>query len=362
MSDSNILVVKLADVGDVLTATPALRMLRDAKPEANVTVLVTPETAFIPSELGLADQVICFDKHRFDNLGSFRAAAGAFAAGFAVELRAQRFETVILLHHLTTRAGTAKYFSLAAATGAENRLGLDNGRGWFLTDRIDDAGFGAHHEVEYAASLVGLLGIEGKPGGMEFPGPSAEATSAIDEMVPAKKPDRPRIAIHPGSGAYSVARRWFSRRFHELAGRLTEELAADVIVVGGPDEIGLGADVAGDRSLNLAGRTTLEALGALLRSCDLLVSNDSGVAQIAAAVDIPVVSIFGPSNAGAWAPWRPQGKEWKTVVIARSLECQPCFYVGKRLGRPEGCPPRTCLQQISVDEVFDAAESLLKHR
>ena len=85
MSDSNILIVKLADIGDVLTATPALRLLREAKPEANVTILVTPEAAFIPSELGLADQVMCFDKHRFDSLGSFSAAASAFAAGFAVE-------------------------------------------------------------------------------------------------------------------------------------------------------------------------------------------------------------------------------------------------------------------------------------
>ena len=122
-----ILVVKLADVGDVLTATPAMRSLRRTFPNARITALVAPHCAGLIAATGLVDETLSFDKW-----------AGAPRVGLALGLRRRRFDAMLLLHHLTNSAGVLKYAGLATAAGAPIRAGLDNGRGWFLTHRAPD--------------------------------------------------------------------------------------------------------------------------------------------------------------------------------------------------------------------------------
>ena len=108
------LVVKLASLGDLLTITPALRALRTSFPSAHIGVLTTPASAR--------------------------------------DLRADHWDTLVLLHHLTTPFGIAKYAALSLGSGASRRVGLDNGRGaWFLTQSAVDRGFGWQHEVDKRA-------------------------------------------------------------------------------------------------------------------------------------------------------------------------------------------------------------------
>src|SRR5262245_40179853 len=142
MNPNRILVVKLSDIGDVLTATPALRLLRESFPQARIDVLVPPRSAVVLRGLSSVDEVIVFDKFGYDAVGaalSPRALLGALDFGRA--LRARRYDMLVMPHHLSTRWGTLKWAALALATGAPVRVGLDNGRGWFLTHRVPDAGF-----------------------------------------------------------------------------------------------------------------------------------------------------------------------------------------------------------------------------
>jgi heptosyltransferase-2 len=136
-----------------------------------------------------------------------------------------------------------------------------------------------------------------------------------------------------------------------------------VVIVGGPDEASLAAQVAaaaGPASLNLAGRTSLSTLGAVLQRCHTYAGNDSGVTHIAAAVGTPVVAVFGPTNAAAWGPWTGGGAA--AVVFQAQLPCSPCVYRGHSLGTPEGCPRRTCLELVTPEQVVAAVLAQVEQR
>src|SRR6202165_137712 len=153
-----ILVVRLASLGDLLITTPALRALRTSFPEAHIGVLTTPGSAPALHGLDAYDEVIVFDKFAFDRPKDALTALPA-ALRLGAELRAGNWQTLVLLHHLTTPFGIAKYAALSLGSGAQRRVGLDNGRGtWFLTDSAVDRGFGWRHEVDYWLDVVGVLG------------------------------------------------------------------------------------------------------------------------------------------------------------------------------------------------------------
>jgi ADP-heptose:LPS heptosyltransferase len=397
-----ILVMMLGDVGDVLLATPALRQLRDASPDAHITALTKPTTMPVLAQAGLVDAFLPVDKHLVDRpTALLRPGVALGLLRFACELRRRRFDAVVVLHHLVTLWGTVKFAGLALATGAPIRAGLDNGRGVFFTHRARDLGFDAAHEAEYWSRIVALVAphpptpspsrgegervasplpvrtgkvrcapheVGGLPtpvgGEGALPAPtfvvSGAAQAAADALLRTAglAAGAPLLAVHPGSGAYSVARRWFPDRFAMVASELSCRYGLGVVLLGSEDERALADTVMGHMcrpAANLAGRTSLEELGGVLRRCALLVGNDAGVAHLASAVGTPVVAIFGPFNHHTW---RPLGRS--LVVRAEpALPCMPCVNRGFSRGYPEGCPPRYCLQEVTPAMVVAAAARLL---
>lgn len=357
-----ILVVKLADLGDLLTATPSLRALRKTFPHARITALVSPHCKALLESTGLVDEVITLDKRLLSGWSGVLSPPASFSvAALAARLRRGHYDCVLILHHLTTAGGAAKYRALALAAGAPTVFGLDNGRGGFLTHRARDMGFGAKHEVEYCNDVMQLLGVVPDYGPMHFP-ISAEDALAVEELLPAA---RPRIAVHPGSGSFSLARRWPLDSYAEVVRRLVKDVDGSIVLVGGSDEREL-AETLADRAdvavHDVTGRTTVGQLGAVLQQCDAFVGNDSGVMHIAAAVGTPVVAVFGPSNDAAWGPWVGQERGQQAMVIRAELPCSPCFYRDHSLGTPEGCPARTCLHLVIPEQVVNAVEHILRAR
>jgi heptosyltransferase-2 len=353
-----ILVVKLATLGDVLTMTPTLRALRAGFPRAHIGVLTTPGGAPTLRGLDSYDEVITFDKFAFDRpRDAWRSLPAAL--DLARDLRAGRWDTLLLLHHLTTAFGIAKYAALSLGSGAARRVGLENGRGrWFLTDGALDQGFGWRHEVDYALSVAEVLGAR-HPG---VPRLELDVAPGDQAWAVANLPETDCVLLVPGSGAFSRARRWAPARFAEVGHTLWTRHGLKPVVLGGvaEDEQALARQVVarlGSPARMAPAAPSPQALGALVRRCRLVVANDGGVVHVATAVGTPVVAVFGPSNADAWGPY-PVG-ERRHQVVREQLACAPCIHRGHSFGTPQGCPARTCLALVEAPAVVEAAERAL---
>src|SRR5205823_900144 len=138
----------------------------------------------------------------------------------------------------TLRFGALKFAAVALASRAPLRAGVDNGRGWFLSRRVADRGFGAQHEAEYWLDVAALAGADPRPGDrrITIPITADDHAAAAALLAGLGLPGSgPLVAIHPGAGWYSLARRWPAAHFAALIATLVRERQADVLLLGGPD-------------------------------------------------------------------------------------------------------------------------------
>jgi ADP-heptose:LPS heptosyltransferase len=402
--DAHILVVKLATIGDLLLATPSLRALRETYPHARIDLLVTPASAGLLDGWELIDRVIMLDKYLFDypqqllknprNLLRLRPLWH--------NLRDGNYDAVLLLHHLTLFFGRLKHQVLMRATGAKWRVGLDNGHGWFLNVRVKDNGFGAMHEADYNLAVAKAAGATTNDKRLTVPisveerkqarrliqetdlagefylagtSPARIEQNVVAGFTPARPSSptnteqplikHPIIAMHPGSGGYSTARRWAPERFAQLADRLFHDAGGQLILVGGPEETELHRQIIELMQSEMpvrsfAGKGNIRVAAAILEQADLFVGNDSGLMHLATAVGTPTVGIFGLTNSDAWGPYLGGVQGQQVVVVKLDLPCMPCFYRGHDLGTPEGCMTRDCLAMLGVEPVATAARRLLR--
>jgi ADP-heptose:LPS heptosyltransferase len=161
--------------------------------------------------------------------------------------------------------------------------------------------------------------------------------------------DRPFVVLF--SGASVPEKSWGTTRFRDLTLRL-QDAGYAVVVVGGKEDVSAAAALTSETAaLDLAGKTTLAESAGVLNRCCLLISGDSGILHLGVGLGKSTVSIFGPSNAAKWAP-----KGDRHVVINRHIPCSPCSHFGMMPSCPIGVQ---CIRDITVDEVFLAAQKLL---
>ena len=159
---------------------------------------------------------------------------------------------------------------------------------------------------------------------------------------------RPLVVVCPG--ARSHIKRWGADRFAAVADRLIEEVGVELVVTGEPDEVPVAREMLSamrQRAHSLAGRTTIRQLAALMQRARLVITNDSASLHLACAVSVPVVAIFGPTDAAKYGPTGPQDR-----VIRRRLFCAPCEQATCRFHLE-------CLRFVSVDEVYNTAVEIL---
>ncbi len=308
--NARILVIKMAGIGDLLLATPALRALRESYPQAQIDLLVTPASAGLLNGWEALNRVIVLDKYLFDYPQQMLKNPRSLLQLRTLwqDLHNTHYDAVLLLHHLTLPFGRLKYALLLRGTGAKYRVGLDNGHGRFLNVRVKDEGFGAMHEVDYNLAVAKAVGATTNDRRLFVPISEEEHKQAWQLLYEHTAPDsvsRPIIALHPGSGDYSTARRWAPERFASLADTLYHDVGGQILLLGGPEEIELHKQIMGMMQSDvpvrtLAGKGSIKVTAAVLEQVDLFVGNDSALVHLAVAGGTPTVAIFGLTNHKAW--------------------------------------------------------------
>jgi heptosyltransferase II len=158
-----------------------------------------------------------------------------------------------------------------------------------------------------------------------------------------------RIAMGAGA-SYGSAKCWLPSRFTEVANRLQSEADADVILFGTAAEAGVSNAIATEMRkppIDLTGKTNIADLPALLSQCHLFIGNDSGAMHVAAAVGLPIVAVFGPTDPSGTAPVTP-----RCTIVQEKPYCSPCFL--------RRCPTdHRCMKAITADVVAIAAKPWL---
>jgi len=254
------------------------------------------------------------------------------------------------------------------------------GRGLLLTHPLPAPDWrGSRHEVFYYLNVVaGLERLLAGPSSPEAVGPRAriergaprvrteEGKPQVSLEVSGRRRElarallrelgvsfeRPLVALCPGS-TNSRAKRWPAERFAALADLLAGRAGADVLLVGAGEELDVSEEVARRmrrRPVVLTGKTDLAQTAAVLSVADLLVTNDTGPAHVAAAVGCPVVVIFGPTNPVTTRPLSTLAE-----VVRRPPDCAPCML--------RDCPiDHRCMTAITAEEVFGRAAAALEAR
>lgn len=325
--EASIVLVRLRSLGDTVLVTPAFSLLRRAMPRASIHVAMEERFADL-----LAGQP--------DIDGVVRLATGAGALGKARllrEIRALQPSLCIDMHGGTTAAWCT------ALSGARWRAGFAHFRQrWAYNVRIprpqevlERAEDESVHTAEHHAAAIMHLGgrLESIPG-------------ARLAAVPADA-DRPYAIIH--AGATYATKTWQLSHFLAMADRLRKRHGLEPVFVAGPDEADLAAKLAG---FQVRQGLPLPDLMSLLAGARLFVGNDSGPAHIAAAFNVPCVTIFGSSNSKIWHPWKTRHR-----VVETAWDCKPC--PGDRCYAFE--EPR-CILSVTPEAVAQAVDELLAER
>ncbi len=329
-------------VGDAVMSTPLARAVRRHFPSAGITVLAKPWVAAVFEHSPDVDHILPYDsRSRHAGLRGMRRLCR--------DIRQHRFDLAVLAPN---SFGSALVPWLA---GIPLRLGYDtDGRGILLTHRVRmTKEKKQRHQIDYYLGILDGLSLPASGSDLTLSIPPAEQDRAreILEQNGTERTDG-IIGINPGA-AYGTAKRWFPERYAELCRKLRSDFPdMPVAVFGGPGEESLGETICGsvgDGCINLCGRTSLREAMALIRQCRLFVTNDSGLMHIAAALDVPQIAIFGPTDHTTTSP---AGR--RSHIIRVEVPCSPCL--------ERECPPghHRCMDAVSVTLVYEKAKTLLQ--
>ena len=334
-----VLCVRLDSIGDVLMTTPAIRALRETL-GCHVTLLTSPAGAAVAPLVPEIDDTIVFAAPWV------KASAGAtHDAGMIARLAGEGFDAAVIFTVYSQNPLPAAYLCYLA--GIPRRLAHCHENPYaLLTDWVPDPEPAAtiRHEVQRQLDLVAAVGCRAHNQNLSFSVPPA-AHASVQRHIHR----RPLVIVHPGATAAS--RRYPPGQYARATDLLIQQTRCDAVFTGDAHELELVDSVRMAMRFptrSLVGELGLAELGALIDEADLLVSNNTGPAHIAAAVGTPVVDLYALTN--------PQHTPWlvPSRVLNHDVPCRNCY---KSL-----CPAghHDCLRKVAPEAVAAAAVELLE--
>jgi lipopolysaccharide heptosyltransferase II len=352
----HILVIRLDLIGDLVLSLTVVQALKRTYPNAELDLLATPASADVVAPL--AGAMFTYDPN------IWRRPKTLFQPKNWRDLQT-------LLHRLHERnydLAISVYGQWAAIlsvlSGAKRRLGFGResypglmtdsvpGRHWRLGDN--------KHEVDYCLDLAQAAGAIVTPAD-RIPHLSVDpqSTQQIEQLLRQEgwQDDKPLIACHISSNN-GQSKRWPLPYWATLLDRLIREEGVQIVLTGAPSDLPLVENVIcrmREHPINLAGKTSLPQLAALLKHANLLISGDSGPIHIASALGTPTVGLYGPTNPALTGPVSPNA-----TVLRSPIWCSPCYNTID----PADCRFYTtqCMKNITPTQVFEVVHDKLNGR
>ncbi len=326
-------------VGDVVMSLPAIRAVRAYFRGAEITVLAKPWVADLYRHLPDIDRIFVYDREG-------RHAGPRGILRLCSELRQFRFDVGISIQNAFEAA------LLLWLSRVPIRIGYAaDARSLLLTHRVyRTKAVRSLHQLDYYRALLEGVGIP-------VPDRSIRLVLSTDERLWAEEQlalfgtnsSEVIIGINPGA-AFGTAKRWPEDRWIELSRRMLGSGIDRILVFGSPSETTLGEAIAsavGSRCHSLCGKTDLRQAMALIAACRLLVTNDSGLMHVAAALNVPLVAIFGPTRHDQTSPVSQTAR-----LIRVPVDCSPCM-------KPHCPTDHRCMTAVSVDQVLQESMEVL---
>lgn len=300
-----------------------------------ITVVAPPPVAELFRFHPDCNRVLVYDKK-----GVHRGISGRLR--FVRNLRRQRFDMAILFQNAIEAA------VMASLAGIPKRFGYrTDGRALLLTKGVPVGRRERRlHHVRYYLHMLDNLGIPSGPATLRLACRKEELDWSRELSGGA-----PVAVINPGA-TYGSAKRWYPRRFAEVADRLHERYGLKIVLVGSSGERPIAEEIAAAMRApaeNLAGKTSVRQMMAVVADARLVVTNDSGPMHVAAAFGVPIVALFGPTDPRTTSPWTR-----KAVVVRKQVFCSPCLL--------RHCPiDHRCMKRIAVEDVMQGVDFFLRN-
>jgi heptosyltransferase II len=329
-------------VGDAVMTIPALHELRRLLPDAHITLVMRSFARGIFTGADFIDDLLIQDR-------------GTRSVTLGRDWRGRNFDLAILFPNSFGAALISWLGRVPTRIGYETES-----RGFLLTHPLPQPAWRrTRHESFYYLNIIATL-EEKLSGKSEILDHEPAVDLSVDKERQAEaieflknqgvRGNRPLIALCPGS-VNSRAKRWPAERYAALADRLKDELDADLLLIGSEDELAVSLEVSAQMKqppISLTGKTDLALAVAVLSQVDLLVSNDTGPAHVAAALGRPTLVIFGPTNPVTTRPLSSVAE-----IVRYQPECAPCML--------RDCPiDHRCMTVITPEDMFDRAVKILR--
>jgi lipopolysaccharide heptosyltransferase II len=317
-------------LGDAVMSVPAVRAIKNGRPDTHITVAAPAKIASMWKLVPEVDTII--------------PLSGNSLVAAARSLRRQSSFDAAILFPNSLRVALESWLS-----GIPRRVGYrGHSRSWLLNQIIPEPRRPGPLEHQSSRYLHIARDCGAETSNIEHRTPNI-ATASIHQRSPID--DSPiRIGLSPGA-EYGPAKRWLPERFAEAAAAVTARSPVQWILFGKKNDAPIGEQITsalGDSCVNRIGQTTLEQLIDELRQCRLLLTNDTGTMHLAALLGVPTVAIFGSTEPRLTGPLGD-----RHIVLRHHVECSPCFL--------RNCPiDFRCMKAVSVQEVADAVMSILQ--
>jgi len=356
-----ILVIRLDLIGDLVLSLTVVRALKRTYPEAEIDLLAIPASAKVATFDPNLTEIITYDPNIWRRPRALLQPKNwRDALQLRRKLHARRYDLAVSVY--ANWAAT-----LAVLSGAQRRVGYRReGFPGFMTDNVPGGipGRWRHwspldnkHEVDYCLALAKVVGATITPADRIPHLYVNEKTRQETEQLLQQagvQPGKPLIVCHINSNN-GQSKRWPIPYWATLIDRLIREKDAQVVLTGAPSDLPQIESVIRrmqERPINLAAKTSLTQLAALLQRADLLISGDSGPLHMGVACGTPIIGIYGPTNPSLGGPVSPEA-----TVLRSTIWCSPCY----NAKATADCRFYTtqCMKNITPTQVFTVVQQKL---